>query len=192
MPKGTPARDRRAHQRRRAEGDAGSRKSPSGSPKSAPTFRRRISAAPQALGHLVNSEIDKWVPLIKAAGVSAVIAIAVKLERRRTGDARGRVRSAAAMGDRASDQGRRLSRRATISFRSARLTSWPTRNCSARPASNGSNAGRRCRPNSAHVRIPTITDPRGTDFAPPRGSSSSPGCSIWSAAPSPPSKRSAC
>jgi tripartite-type tricarboxylate transporter receptor subunit TctC len=26
---------------------------------------------PQALGQLVNAEIDKWVPLIKAAGVTA-------------------------------------------------------------------------------------------------------------------------
>jgi tripartite-type tricarboxylate transporter receptor subunit TctC len=26
--------------------------------------------SPEALGHLVNSEIDKWVPLIKAAGVT--------------------------------------------------------------------------------------------------------------------------
>ncbi len=31
-----------------------------------------------------------------------------------------------------------------ISSRSARRTSWPTPNCSARPASNGSNAGRHC------------------------------------------------
>src|SRR6185369_6994124 len=42
------------------------------------------------------------------------------------------------------------------------------------------------------VRIPTITDPRGTDFASAQSSSISPGCSISSAAPSPPSRRSAC
>ena len=42
------------------------------------------------------------------------------------------------------------------------------------------------------VRIPTITDPRGTDFAAARAArSSSPGCSISSAAPSPRSRRSA-
>jgi tripartite-type tricarboxylate transporter receptor subunit TctC len=27
--------------------------------------------SPRALGHLVNTEIDKWVPLIQAAGVVA-------------------------------------------------------------------------------------------------------------------------
>ena len=42
------------------------------------------------------------------------------------------------------------------------------------------------------VRIPTITDPRGTDFAAAHRSSISPGCSTSNAAPSPRSRRSAC
>ena len=42
------------------------------------------------------------------------------------------------------------------------------------------------------VRIPTITDPRGTDFAAAHRSSSSPGCSTSNAARSPRWRRSGC
>ena len=70
VPKGTPAADHRARQRRRAKAMEDP-SSPSGWPKSAPTFRRPSSARRRRSRKLVNAEVDKWVPLIKAAGVVA-------------------------------------------------------------------------------------------------------------------------
>ena len=76
-----------------------------------------------------------------------------------------RVRPGGAVGDRASDQGRGAISAPAISCRSRRPTSWPTPSRWAWPASNGWSAWRRCRADERRVRIPTITDPRGTDFA---------------------------
>ena len=53
---------------------------------------------------------------------------------------------------------------AATSCRSRRPTSWPTPKASARPACGGSRGSPPPR-TAARVRIPTITDPRGTDFA---------------------------
>ena len=58
---------------------------------------------------------------------------------------------------------------AKISFRSTRPTSWPIPSRSALPALNGWNGWPTLPAEQRRVRIPTITDPRGTDFAPPRG-----------------------
>ena len=46
----------------------------------------------------------------------------------------------------------------------------------------GSRRWRRSRTAARRVRIPTITDPRGTDFAKARSSGRRPGCSTWSVA----------
>ena len=52
-----------------------------------------------------------------------------------------------------------------ISCRCRRPTSWRIPNCSASPASNGWRQLAALPEEQRQVRIPTITDPRGTDFA---------------------------
>ena len=125
--------------------------------------RRRTSARRQFAGQSgAHAEIDKWVPLIEAAGVSQQLDEA---DRRGRGDARGRIRPGGAVGDRASDQGRRLSRRRRLRAGDPGPHHGRHRVARASPGSNGSSAWRGCRSQQRRVRIPTITDPRGTDFA---------------------------
>ena len=70
MPKGTPAaivsRVNGAVQKALQDPDVAKRLAQIGADIPPPDQR-----SPQALGHLVSAEIDKWVPLIKAAGVAA-------------------------------------------------------------------------------------------------------------------------
>ncbi len=70
MPKGTPPaivdRINRAVQKALQDPDVAKRLAAIGADIPSPDQR-----SPQALGHLVNAEIDKWVPLIQAAGVVA-------------------------------------------------------------------------------------------------------------------------
>ncbi len=69
------------------------------------------------------------------------------------------------MGDRAPDQGRHAISAPRISSRSRRPTSWPTPSRSALAGVEWLERWAKLPEKQRRVRIPTITDPRGTDFA---------------------------
>ena len=72
---------------------------------------------------------------------------------------------AVAVGDRASDQGRQLSRRGRLRAGGAGPHHGRHRVARRRRRRMAGALGPSCRPTQRRVRIPTITDPRGTDFA---------------------------
>ena len=150
-----------------------------------PTIKERYvelgSTAPQGadrgpagLQKLVESEMARITPVLKEAAA----ATEAERPRRRAGWAGRHAPDAtknapcwrASRGPSASGPSATRSRSASSSTRpiscpSARRTSWPTPRAWARRASPGSRAWRRCPRPQRRVRIPTITDPRGLDFA---------------------------
>ena len=71
VPKGTPKDDHRQAQRSGGEGVATIRRRTSGSPTSGRSSSPPSMSSPEALAKFQKEEIEKWWPVIKAAGIKA-------------------------------------------------------------------------------------------------------------------------